>query len=110
MAPPLAWLASVVTELSVITNWLPALIWMLPVLPGPVLLGKRKRHRDGDDCPAPGNIAAGICVRLLPIERLKMPPGRPSLRSITIWSVCSGDLSRMSAIRCSVVQHGAVQS
>ena len=40
IAPPLAWVASVVTELFVIANWLPALIWMLPVLPGPVLLAE----------------------------------------------------------------------
>ena len=37
IVPPPDWLASVVTELFVIANWLPALIWMLPVLPGPVL-------------------------------------------------------------------------
>ena len=40
IAPPLDWLASVVTELFVIANWLPALIWMLPALPGPVLLAE----------------------------------------------------------------------
>ena len=40
IAPPLAWLASVVTVLFVIVNWLPALIWMLPAFPAPVLLAE----------------------------------------------------------------------
>ena len=40
IAPPLDWWASVVTELFVIANWLPALIWILPAFPGPVLLAE----------------------------------------------------------------------
>ena len=40
IAPPLDWLASVVTELFVMASWLPALIVMLPALPGPKLLAE----------------------------------------------------------------------
>src|SRR5215472_8571031 len=38
--PPLDWLASVVTELFVMANWLPALIVMFPALPLPELVAE----------------------------------------------------------------------
>ena len=41
IAPPLDWLASVVTELFIIVNWLPAFTVMFPALPLPVLVADR---------------------------------------------------------------------
>ncbi len=38
--PPLAWLASVVTELFIIVNWFPAFTVMFPALPLPELVAE----------------------------------------------------------------------
>jgi hypothetical protein len=38
MAPPLDWVASVVTELFIIVNWFPAFTVMFPALPLPALV------------------------------------------------------------------------
>ena len=40
IAPPLDWLASVVTELFIIVNWFPALTVMFPALPLPELVAE----------------------------------------------------------------------
>ena len=40
IAPPLDWLASVVTELFIIVNWLPAFTVMFPALPLPELVAE----------------------------------------------------------------------
>jgi hypothetical protein len=40
MLPPLDWVASVVIELFVIRNWLPALIVISPALPSPKLVAE----------------------------------------------------------------------
>src|SRR5215472_10396429 len=40
MSPPLDWWASVVTELFIIVNWLPALTVMFPALPLPELVAE----------------------------------------------------------------------
>ena len=82
MVPPLAASASVVTELFVAMKLCPALIWILPVFPVPVLLEEMDAPSEiVTDCPAvramlPPEPESGS----VPIVRLKIPPGVPSLR------------------------------
>src|SRR6476620_5393640 len=58
-APPLDWVASVVTELFIIVNWLPAFTVMFPALPLPELVAE---------------IAAPLLSWIVDPRRLILPP------------------------------------